>query len=449
MASPLILLLGVSFGHAGKGDGPLKDADPESSRKLGGEAATAVIVAPAATACFSSMVRGAGLLTPRAEAVAGFAPDGFAVAEIFASEGDLIGEGQPLARLARIGGEAGAARAGQTAGAAAPGSIVLRAPAAGVVVKSTAKIGAAVSPQGEPLFRLAVDGLIEVDAEVSSIDLGAIKEGQTARIEAEPEREMAGRVRKIGAEINPATQMGHVRIEIARDAGLRAGRFVRATIDARRSCGISAPRSAVLYKTDGTSVQVVRDDVVETLRVTGWPHLRPTTPRFEAGLHAGELVVAHAGASLRDGDQSSPVLARSRGPTGGAALMAINVSAWSIRHPLPAIVFALVMPRARRGELQEAADHAAAECRSADHHGRHHPIRRGAGRARNPGDEAGRGRRLRRRGRAPHHVASHRRRVGDDDHACARRQHGPRPERRQGRHHPDQRQRCRGASTSR
>lgn len=294
---------------------PPKTAEPAPGQTSGREAGTPVIVAQAAPACFSAAVRVTGFLTARADAVVSLALDGFEVAEIFAGEGDQVTEGQPLARLARIGGDAGAARSSQTA-TALPASIVLRAPAAGAVVKSTARIGAAASLRGEPLFRLAVDGLIEVDAEVSSIYLAAIKDDQTVRIETEPGHEMTGRVRRVGAEIDPITQMGHVRVAIARDAALRVGHFVRATIDARQSCGISVPRSAVLYKTDGTSVQVVRGHRIETLRV----RVGLTSDHdaeIQEGLRSGELVVAHAGTSLRDGDQVSPVLTDDVGhPTG-------------------------------------------------------------------------------------------------------------------------------------
>jgi hypothetical protein len=81
---------------------------------------------------------------------------------------------------------------------------------------------------------------------------------------------------------------------------------VRATINARQSCGVAVPRSAVLYTTDGTSVQVVRGHQIETLRVR--VGLRSDhDAEIKEGLRVGELVVAHAGGSLRDGDQVSPV----------------------------------------------------------------------------------------------------------------------------------------------
>ncbi|WP_026605680.1 efflux RND transporter periplasmic adaptor subunit [Methylocapsa acidiphila] len=300
------LLVFVCCGHR-----PQAGESAKTSEASAGEAWSApglpVIVAAAAPACFSASVRATGLLAPRAEAVAGAALDGFEIAEIFVAEGDFVREGQALARLSRLPGEG--ITPARNAGALPPASVTLQSPAAGSVIKSAARRGAAASLRGEPLFRLAIDGVIEVDAEVSSIDLAAIKPGQSARIEAEPGQGLTGRVRKVGAEVDPVTQMGHVRVEIPADSGLRAGRFVRATIDARQSCGISVPRAAVLYKTEGTSVQVVREDRIETIPV----RIGLTSDRdaeIAEGLQAGELVVANGGASLRDGDRVFAVVSR-------------------------------------------------------------------------------------------------------------------------------------------
>ena len=62
----------------------------------------------------------------------------------------------------------------------------------------------------------------------------------------------------------------------------------------------------------------------------------------------------------------------------GRTLMAINISAWSIRHPLPPIVMAIGDRRARLHQLQQAADHADAECRRPGHLRHDHAIRRSA-----------------------------------------------------------------------
>jgi hypothetical protein len=95
---------------------------------------------------------------------------------------------------------------------------------------------------------------------------------------------------------------------LERDASLRLGMFARAAIDASRSCGISVPGSAVHYRTEGASVQVVRDNVIETRLVQVGLH-SDTDTEVRDGLREGDLVVANAGSSLRDGDKVRPIFA--------------------------------------------------------------------------------------------------------------------------------------------
>jgi multidrug efflux pump subunit AcrA (membrane-fusion protein) len=287
----------------------------EASKPAAPASGMPVMVAQAVKACFSAAVRTTGFLVPRAEAVVVPVLDGFEIVEVLAAEGDTVAEKQPLARLERVGTEASSG-AGASASSRGPASIVLRAPEAGKVVSATAIQGAPSAARGAPLFRLAIDGVIETDAEVSSIYLKDIKENQAARIEIDRGQAVSGRVRKIASQIDPVTQMGHVRIALDDDSSLRVGRFVRATIDARESCGLSVPRSAVLYGTEGTSVQVVRGNLIETVPV----RVGLTSDRdaeIQTGLRPGELVIAHAGTSLRDGDRVAPVLIDESGATTG------------------------------------------------------------------------------------------------------------------------------------
>jgi hypothetical protein len=67
------------------------------------------------------------------------------------------------------------------------------------------------------------------------------------------------------------------------------------------SCGVAVPLTAILYGTAGTVVQVVRRARVETRRVevglmsAGQVEIRD-------GIAEGDIVVARAGALLREGD---------------------------------------------------------------------------------------------------------------------------------------------------
>ena len=266
-------------------------------------AGAVVIVSKATKACFSASVQVTGFLVPRREAMVNLDMEGFRVSEILVNEGDQVNSGQNLVRLVRAT-EAGPAAGGaqSPSAAAGPSTLTLRAPAAGTITRSTAAIGATFSPRAEPLFRIAIDGEIELEAEVPSIHVPKLASGQTARVEIESGRELTGYVRVVPAEINPMSQLGRVRVGVERDPSVRLGKFGRATIDASRSCGVSVPKAAVLYRTEGTSVQVVRDRVIETRRVRVGFH-SDVNVEIREGIREGDLIVANAGTSLRDGDQ--------------------------------------------------------------------------------------------------------------------------------------------------
>ena len=74
-----------------------------------------------------------------------------------------------------------------------------------------------------------------------------------------------------------------------------------------RSCSVSVPLTAILYGSAGTVVQVVRRARVETRRVeTGL--MSAGQVEITSGLQEGDIVVARAGALLREGDPVRPVM---------------------------------------------------------------------------------------------------------------------------------------------
>jgi HlyD family secretion protein len=275
---------------------PARSAEPAQVPGTG----AIVIAARAVDACFAASVRVTGFLVPRNDAVVMLEMQGYRVAEILVREGDRVAQDPNLVKLIRVSADAPGAQA-QT-----PASLYLKAPAAGTVIKSNAVVGSVATPvpfpRPEPLFRIAVKNEIELEAEVPGIHVPSLAPNQPVRAQTEDGRDLTGRVRLVGAEISQMNQLGKVRITVDEVPALRVGTFASATIDAKRSCSVSVPRSAVLYQTDGTSVQVIRANVVETRRVRiGF--LSDTGAEIREGLVAGDVVVATSGNSLRDGDQ--------------------------------------------------------------------------------------------------------------------------------------------------
>jgi multidrug efflux pump subunit AcrA (membrane-fusion protein) len=262
-----------------------------------------VIVYRAASGCFSDTVRVTGIVMPRQMAVVNVTSEGFKVSEVSAAEGSQVTSGQVLAQLTRT------APAG-TSGAGRPetSTLALRAPVAGLVTKSTARIGAMASPQAEPLFAILVGSEVELQVDIPSVHVPKIEAGETARVSIDGGVELPGRVRLVAPAIDQNTQLGHARIALGSDPSLRIGMFGRAVIDASRSCGVMVPRSAVDNRTENTTVQVVRGNTVETRRVTVGL-LSDDNAEIRKGVQEGEMVVAHAGTSLHDGDKVKPLLA--------------------------------------------------------------------------------------------------------------------------------------------
>jgi multidrug efflux pump subunit AcrA (membrane-fusion protein) len=257
-----------------------------------------VIVVKSTNACFSDMVRVTGFIVPRREAVVGVDQEGSKVSDVLVREGDMVTDNQELARLTPPPAQPG----GGGARASAPTS--LRAPAAGLVTEVRTIIGAPASPQAGPMFRISVNNEIELDAEVPSVHVLKLNPGATVRISRDNAPDLVGRVRLVSPQIDRTTQLGHVRITLTNNPSLKVGMFARANIDAKRSCGVAIPRTAI----DHLTVQVVKGNTVETRKVRVGL-VSDTSTEILEGLDVGEIVVADAGSSLHDGDQIKTMFA--------------------------------------------------------------------------------------------------------------------------------------------
>jgi multidrug efflux pump subunit AcrA (membrane-fusion protein) len=253
-----------------------------------------VVVTKSTNACFSDMVRGNGFIVPRREAVVGVDQEGSRVTDVLVREGDMVTENQELARLTPPPAQSGRPSA----------STSLRAPAPGLITEVKTIAGAPASPVAGPMFRISINNEVELDAEVPSVHMLKLNPGATVRISRDNAPDLIGRVRLVSPQIDRATQLGHVRISLTNNPSLKVGTFARANIDAKRSCGVAVPRTAI----DHLTVQVVKGNTVETRRVrTGL--VSDTSTEILEGLDVGETVVADAGSSLHDGDQIKTMFA--------------------------------------------------------------------------------------------------------------------------------------------
>jgi HlyD family secretion protein len=183
----------------------------------------------------------------------------------------------------------------------------VKTPVDGVVSVKNAKVGAIASGNGDPLFTVIRDGAIELVADISETDIQKAKVGQKAMVAvAGGAREVEGRVRLVSPTVDPTTRLGLVHVEIDPDSGARAGMYGRASIVVEETEALALPLSAVIVGRQGATTRKVVDGVVEQAEiVTGFQD--GSFIQVVSGIEAGDVVVAKAGAFVRDGDHIAPV----------------------------------------------------------------------------------------------------------------------------------------------
>lgn len=252
----------------------------------------AVTVLKATKACFSNIVEGSGPLMAREETAVRPERPGLKVAEVLAEAGDVVAAGQLLARLNLPEG----------------GTIQVTAPVSGVVSNSTAQIGAVASARGEALFSIIARSEYDLVALVPTADVVKLAINQPATVRIVGAGDFEGKVRRIGPTVEPNVQLGQVFIGITTPRRLLVNSAGRAMIKTGQSCNVAVPLTAVQYGSAGTVVQVIRRNRVETKRVEVGL-MSAGQVEIRNGLNEGDIVVARAGALLREGDTVRPVTA--------------------------------------------------------------------------------------------------------------------------------------------
>jgi multidrug efflux pump subunit AcrA (membrane-fusion protein) len=257
----------------------------------------AVTVVKAAKSCVPAIVEVSGILIPREEVV--IRPDrpGLKVADVMVDPGDTVTAGQILARLTQPDG----------------GSIQIQATTAGLISNSSALIGSLASPKGEALFSIIARNEFDLVGQVPTRNLAKLAVNQTATIKIIGADELSGKIRKIAATVDPNSQLGQVFVSVSSAKRLLVNSSGRAMIKTGESCGLMLPLTAVLYGSGGTVIQVVRRQRVETRRVE-IGLMSAGQVEIREGLAEGDVVVARAGALLREGDPVRPMAATKAAP---------------------------------------------------------------------------------------------------------------------------------------
>ena len=197
----------------------------------------------------------------------------------------------------------------------------IRAPQAGLVLTRSVEVGQTATGGGEPLFRLGRGGQIEMRGQVAEQDLPRLAPGQPVEVRVTGiEQPFPGKVRLLGAVIDPQTRLGSVRVDLEPHPNLRPGAFARAAVQVGFGQRPILPQSAVLSDADGTYVIIAQsDDTVarRTVRVSGSQREGLV---IASGLDGSERVVLTAGPFLRLGEKIAPTAldAAASSPAGAA-----------------------------------------------------------------------------------------------------------------------------------
>ncbi|KQT14455.1 MAG: efflux RND transporter periplasmic adaptor subunit [Bradyrhizobium sp.] len=252
----------------------------------------AVTVLKVAKSCFSDIVEATGTIIAREETSVRPERPGLKVTDVLAEAGDTTTAGQVLARLALPEG----------------GTLQVTAPVAGVIANSTAQIGNFASAKGEALFTIVARSEYDLVGLVATADVRKLAVNQQATVRIAGAGDISGKVRRIGATVEPNIQQGMVYIGISSQKRLLLNGSGRALIKTGQSCNVAVPLTAVQYSSAGTVVQVIRRNRVETKRIEVGL-MSGGNIEVRDGLNEGDVVVARAGALLREGDPVRPVMA--------------------------------------------------------------------------------------------------------------------------------------------
>jgi HlyD family secretion protein len=185
----------------------------------------------------------------------------------------------------------------------------VRAPADGIILTRSVEVGQTAMAGGEALFRLSKDGETELRGQVAEQDLPLLKVGQTVDVRLTGTSKVyQGRIRLLGAVIDPATRLGTAKVSLTPDPNLRPGAFARAEVTVSNAERAVLPQTAVLSDDKGNYVLIVSaQGKVErrTIHVSG---MVPSGVTISDGLNPKDQIVTSAGAFLQEGETVKPVL---------------------------------------------------------------------------------------------------------------------------------------------
>lgn len=195
------------------------------------------------------------------------------------------------------------------------GRLDVRAPAAGLVLTRQVEPGQIISAGSGVLFRMAMNGEMELRATLAESDLAGLHTGARATVTpVGTDGKFPGQVWQLSPVIDLQTRQGVARIALGYNAALRPGGFATAAIVGGASSVPLLPQSAVQSERGGNYVYVVDARNRATKRPVKIGEVTDQGVSIVDGLNGTERVVVAAGAFLTPGQVVKPVAQAARAP---------------------------------------------------------------------------------------------------------------------------------------
>jgi RND family efflux transporter MFP subunit len=191
------------------------------------------------------------------------------------------------------------------------------APIAGTVLTRTAEVGQIAVQGGPALFRVASGGEVEMRGQLAEQDLAQVKVGDSATVHLTGlTQAFEGKVRLLGAVIDPQSRLGEIRISLKPDPALRPGAFARGTVSVAQATRPVVPQTAVLTDVNGSYVFIVNAQGRAERRAVRVADTTDAGVVIASGISGNERVVTTAAGFLHDGEEVKTTSAPTAQPAG-------------------------------------------------------------------------------------------------------------------------------------
>lgn len=188
------------------------------------------------------------------------------------------------------------------------GRLDIRAPASGLLLDRNVEPGQVVGAGSGVLFRIAMDGQLEMRAQLAEADLARLAVGRSATVTpVGTTTSFTGTIWQMPPVIDPNTRQGLVRIQLPYNPALRPGGFASATINSGEAKVPLLPESAVQSDEKGNYVYIVEANNKVARRDVKVGDVSDKGITILSGLTGNEQVVFTAGAFLNEGETVKPV----------------------------------------------------------------------------------------------------------------------------------------------